>query len=73
MQLEFDYSKLRGKIHERFHDIRDFTRALGTSETTVHKLLGNKQQFNQRTIWAWCNVLNIPLKESAPYFFTLKV
>lgn len=71
--MEYDYSKLRGRIVEMFGSIREFAKALGISETATYNYLNNKTMFNQRSIEKWCGLLMIPFSEATPYFFTKKV
>ena len=71
--MEYDYSKLRGRIVELYGDIRTFSKSLGNSETSTYNHLNNKTKFNQRSIEKWCNLLNIPFEDAGAYFFTKKV
>lgn len=71
--MEFDYSKLRGRIVEKYGDVRAFAKALELSETSTYNHLNNKTRFNQRSIEKWCNLLDIPIDGAAAYFFVAKV
>lgn len=71
--MEFDYSKLRGRIVEKYGDVRAFAKSLELSETSTYNHLNNKTRFNQRSIEKWCNLLDIPIDEAAAYFFVAKV
>ena len=69
----YDYSKLRGRIVEKYGNIRAFSEALGISPAATYDYLNNHTPFNQRSIEKWCMLLEIPLKDAFPYFFTPKV
>ena len=42
MDVVFDYSKLRGRIVEKFGSIASFARTLGISEVTLSRKLNNR-------------------------------
>lgn len=69
-RVNYDYSKLRGRIVEKCGTIDRFSQLIGTHRTNVSFKLNNKVDFTQREIAAICNVLDIPLNELSPYFFT---
>lgn len=66
----YDYSKLRGRIVEKFGTISAFTKALGSSTVTVSAKLNNKSGFNRGDIEHWSELLEIPSTEIGLYFFT---
>ena len=72
-ELTFDYSKLRGRIVERFGIQSAFAAALGMSEGTLSGRLTNKSFFTAEEIVTACKLLDIRLEEVNEYFFTLKV
>ena len=72
-ELAFDYSKLRGRIVERFGIQSAFAAALGMSEGTLSGRLTNKSFFTAEEIVTACKLLDIRLEEVNEYFFTLKV
>ena len=71
--LEYDYSKLDGKIKEVFGSRKRYSRAIGRSERTVSLKMNNKIPFDQEEIDRTVVVLNIPADEIWDYFFTRKV
>lgn len=66
----YDYSKLRGRIVEKFGTISAFTEALGSSTVTVSAKLNNKSGFSRSDIEHWSELLEIPFVEIGLYFFT---
>ena len=46
----FDYSKLRGKIREKFGTQEALAKAMGFSTATLSDKLNNKVQWNQKEI-----------------------
>lgn len=59
----FDYSKVRGKIREKFNTQDEFASAMGFSKTTLSYKLNNKVEWTQKEI----EKAEIPL-----YFLTQK-
>lgn len=71
--MEFDYSKLKGKIKEIYGTQTEFANAIGLSFVSVSMKLNNLRQFKQSDITKICKVLNIAEEEIPIYFFTPKV
>lgn len=71
--MEYDYSKLRGRIVEIYGNIRAFSEALGISYQAVMDYLANRTKFNQRSIERWNELLKIDIEDAVPYYFTRKV
>ena len=71
--MNYDYSKLRGRIIERFFTCGIFAEAIGCSRQAVSNLLTGRTKFNVDTIETWRAALDIPAEEIGLYFFTLKV
>lgn len=69
----FDYSKLRGKIKEKFGTQEDFSKALGMDKSSLSLKLQNKREFTQYEMSKTCQVLDIPTNELQSYFFTESV
>lgn len=72
--MKLDYSKLKGRIIEKFGSQKSFGSAVGLSENTIGKKLSG-----QRTIWIkdiekWCSkeFLDIEKEDIPSYFFVLK-
>lgn len=71
--MAFNYSKLRGKIVEKFGTQGAFSRALGVSERTLSLKLNNRIFFSQDEITKCSNLLEILPSEIQEYFFTQEV
>lgn len=69
MAVEFDYSKLRGRIREVYKTETKFADALGISPTTLSSKLNNKVGFSNDEMLNICTLLNIPLSDTSNYFF----
>lgn len=65
----YDYSKLRGRIIEKFGSMSAFAKALGISKVTVSLKLNNGLGFTRENIIKWADLLDIPEEEYALYFF----
>jgi len=65
----YDYSKLRGRIIEKFGSMSAFADALGTSRVTVSLKMNNEAGFTRDNIIKWSELLEIPEEEYAQYFF----
>lgn len=73
--MAFDYSKLTGRIIEKFGSRRAFAIAVGFSENTISKKLSNKMTITTDDIvkWSTKELLDISSSEIPVYFFTEKV
>lgn len=71
--LNFDYSKLRGKIKEVFGTQDRFASALGIGHVSLSQRLNNNLDFSSTEIFASCKLLNISAEAIPQYFFTPKV
>ena len=69
----YDYSKLRGRIVEKFGSQRNFSEKIDLSERTIGLKLNNLISFNQSDIETWSTHLEITRDEIPDYFFTKKV
>lgn len=67
------FSKLKGRIYEKYGSMTKFAVALGTTVSYVStKLQGNKG-FSQKSMYKWATLLDIPLEEYTNYFFASEV
>ena len=73
MNIEFDYSKLIGKIKENFNTRKDFAKLIPWSLNSLSKKLNNKVPFTSLEIYNMVQVLNIEPSEISIYFYTTKV
>lgn len=69
----FDYSKLKGRIIEKFGTQYKFAKANNISDRSMSLKLKNEIGLSQDEILRWCNLLEIEKKEIPLYFFTQKV
>ena len=69
----YDYSKLRGKIVEKYGTQSNFATVIGLSERTLSNKLNSKKPFKQPEISSICSLMNIPDEEIPQYFFAKKV
>lgn len=71
--MSFNYSKLRGRIVEKFTSQRKFAEALGISERSLSLKLTNKVNWKQAEILLSCELLGITSDAMSVYFFTEEV
>ena len=69
----YDYSKLRGRIVEKYGTLSNFAEEIGTSLVVISNKLNNKTGFTRGTIEKWSALLDIPSNEYDLYFFTHQV
>lgn len=72
-EMEFDYSKLRGRIVEKYKTIGCFCDDFGISPTAMSEKLMNRSRFSQTDIIRMSDMLDIKPDDIAKYFFTLRV
>ena len=71
--MEFDNSKLIGRIIEKYGKQYAFARAMGTSEHTLSCWLTGKTQMRREVMLRMAELLGIDDTEIGAYFFTRKV
>ena len=73
--MEFDYSKLIGRITEKFGSQRNFANKVGYAENTISKKLNQKMPITTDDIKKWSKpeLLDIEQHKIGLYFFTPKV
>ncbi|MCR1952357.1 DUF739 family protein [Clostridium sp. DSM 100503] len=71
--MQFDYSKLRGRIIEKHKTQNEFSKILGVSERTLSLKLNNKIFFSQDEIIRISELLSIGEDKIQKYFFDKKV
>lgn len=71
--MQFDHSKLNGRITEKFGSQRALAAAIGWTESKLSARLNNLVHFDSEEILMLCapNVLDIPCEEIPVYFFAL--
>lgn len=68
----YDFSKLRGKIIEKFNSYSAFAEYIGWHNSRVSKVLNNNSGLTMDDIVVWANALGILIDEIGAYFFTVK-
>lgn len=71
--MEFDFSKLLGRIIEKFGTRSAFAEAMGLAESALSNRLNGKMHFSADEIYLACRLLDIDAQEIPVYFFTPKV
>lgn len=73
MRIQFDHSKLRGRIVELYGTNKVFATKINKTEQTVTAKLTGKSGFSQDDIVEWSDALNIENTDIGIFYFTLKV
>ncbi len=71
--MEFDYSKLRGRIREILGSEAIFCEKMPLTRSTVSLKLNGKVEFTQSEIAAAMEVLKLPKSAIGDYFFKEKL
>lgn len=71
--MQFDYSKLLGRIKEYGYTQESLAAEVKISKATMSLKLNNKAYFTQPEIWRMQQILRIDGEEICAYFFTEKV
>ena len=71
--IQYNYNKLKGRIVEKFSNIKNLSKSIPISATTLYKKLSGKEYFNQWQIEMIRKVLEISETEINEYFFVHKV
>lgn len=72
-KLFFDYSKLAGRIREKFGTQKAFAKKLGISEGSLSLKMTNYHYFSQAEIRKAVQLLDLDPGVVTEYFFTQKV
>lgn len=64
------YSKLKGRIIEKFGSQNNFAAALGISTVALSRKLNCVTGFSQKDILEWAKLLEIERDDYGAYFFT---
>lgn len=73
MSIIYDYSKLLGKIKEKYGTQKEFAKALGVGNTSLSQRLNNHLEWTQDEMKKTMILFNEPLNKINEYFFTKKV
>jgi hypothetical protein len=71
--MAIDYSKLKGRIVEKYATQSNFSKAINLSERTLSLKLNGEIDWKQSEILKAMKLLDISNNEVNQYFFTLKV
>lgn len=73
-RIEFDYSRLRGRIIEKFGNFTAFAAATGQKKSNLSSKLSNKARISSEEMLAWSapDKLDIAPAELYAYFLTPK-
>lgn len=71
--MAFDYSKLRGRIVEKFGSQMSFAKAMDISERTLSLKMSGKRTWKQPEICLAINLLGLSNDDIQDYFFNLRV
>ena len=64
-----NYSKLKGRIREKYQAQAAFAKAMDMSPSTLSKKLTNRAQWTCPEVMKACELLGIPLAEAHVFFF----
>jgi len=70
---EYDYSKLRGRIVEKFGTYAAFFKMLDITDVQASKKLNGKAGFSQDDMVEWSKLLDIEIGDIGIYFCAVKV
>ena len=68
--MEFEYSKLRGKIREHYRTEQEFASAMGIGRVSLSAKLNNTSDFTRKQILKAAKLLGIRSAEIPDYFFS---
>ena len=71
--MAFDYSKLRGRIVEKYGSQIEFAKAMNWSERTLSKKINGKISWKQTDICTAIKLLGLSENDIQEYFFVIKV
>lgn len=71
--MQFDYSKLLGRIKECGFTQETLAKRIGIAESSMCLKLNNKADFRKIEVFLICEALEIEIHEIGAYFFILKV
>ncbi len=71
--MNYDYSKLKGKIRELGITQNEYARYIGITEQSLILRFKNKRRFRQEEMQKTMELFDEPIKNVHIYFFTQKV
>ncbi|MDO4302138.1 MAG: DUF739 family protein [Clostridia bacterium] len=69
----FDYSKLKGRIREKFNTQDNFANALGIGRVSLSQRLNNQLEFDSKEILRSIKLLDLTEDDIPKYFFAHRV
>ena len=67
--MPFNYSKLKGRIIEKYGSMTNFSEKLGVSKQALSRKMNGNINFSRNDILKWCELLDIDQSEIGIYFF----
>lgn len=67
--MDFNYSKLKGRIVEKYGTQGKFAEALGVNQMTVSRKLNGENAFTRTDMLIWAELLKIDRADIGSYFF----
>ena len=67
--MKFNYSKLKGRIKEKYGTQENFAKAIGKTQTTTSFKINGKASWNQDEIVKAIEVLGLSKDDIVEYFF----
>ena len=67
--MEFNYSKLKGRIKEKYRTQENFAKAIGKTQTTTSFKINGKRLWNQEEIIKAIELLDLSKDDIVEYFF----
>lgn len=71
--MERDFSKLRGRIVEKYRNVGKFAEAIGVPLPVISAKLNGTKPITHNDVMLWADPLDINVDEIGVYFFTKKV
>lgn len=71
--MEFDYSKLRGRIVEICGNMKNYADLMGLSQKTISLKICGKNYWTHKEMVRSAEILNFDFSDMSLYFFTPKV
>ena len=69
--MQFDHSKLSGRITEKYGSQKALAAKIGWTESKLSARLNNLVQFDADEMYMLADVLEIPAEEIPAYFFSV--
>lgn len=67
--MPFNYSKLKGRIIEKYGSMTNFSEELGVSKQALSRKINGNIGISRTDILKWCELLDIEQSEIGIYFF----